>query len=313
MKNHLILYHQKKSDLDCLDGIFAAFIMFSHLEKHYPGAIDVLGVSYQHKEKTTTINVVNYEFIYLVDFSYPCHVIESWLNQNKKIFIYDHHKTTIEELTKLKQTVEELWWNPDECGATIVWQKYFKPIKQPAILAYIRDRDLFLKQLPETDIVNVALLYYLDRLAPFKNLESKDDSPRLELIFCWFKYLLGLNQTQLLNYLRPIGQKVIHEKNNIIEGAQRKAFFESFKNNPNWDAVLINLSDRESPYAADICHRLLERFPEKLFSAALKNEKEWFLCSVGQFDVSAIAKQYGGGGHRNAAGFVEAMPNKNYY
>jgi len=29
---------------------------------------------------------------------------------------------------------------------------------------------------------------------------------------------------------------------------------------------------------------------------------------VGDFDVSEIAKQYGGGGHRNAAGFRTARP-----
>jgi uncharacterized protein len=31
--------------------------------------------------------------------------------------------------------------------------------------------------------------------------------------------------------------------------------------------------------------------------------QQWGLGSMGDFDVSEIAKAYGGGGHKNAAGF----------
>jgi len=34
-------------------------------------------------------------------------------------------------------------------------------------------------------------------------------------------------------------------------------------------------------------------------------KKVYSLRSVGDFDVSEVAKKYGGGGHRNAAGFQE--------
>jgi hypothetical protein len=64
-------------------------------------------------------------------------------------------------------------------------------------------------------------------------------------------------------------------------------------------------------YASDAAHELLQRFPEAPFAAA------WFRRGDGlvQFslrsedaraDVSEIAKSYGGGGHRNAAGFARS-------
>lgn len=37
------------------------------------------------------------------------------------------------------------------------------------------------------------------------------------------------------------------------------------------------------------------------------NKVKWSLRSNGEFDVSAIAKHHGGGGHKNAAGFETAL------
>lgn len=59
------------------------------------------------------------------------------------------------------------------------------------------------------------------------------------------------------------------------------------------------------PYtmASDAGHKLAESAP---FGACYWDTPEgrvFSLRSQGEFDVSEIAKQYGGGGHKNAAGF----------
>ena len=63
---------------------------------------------------------------------------------------------------------------------------------------------------------------------------------------------------------------------------------------------------------SELGHRLCEVFPEAAFSASYRDtaedRREWSLRSMGDFDVSAIAKRYGGGGHRNAAGFQTERP-----
>jgi nanoRNase/pAp phosphatase (c-di-AMP/oligoRNAs hydrolase) len=61
-------------------------------------------------------------------------------------------------------------------------------------------------------------------------------------------------------------------------------------------------------YASDTAHALLQKYPEAPFTAC------WFRRGDGMIqyslrsedsrkDVSAIAKSFGGGGHRNAAGY----------
>lgn len=59
-------------------------------------------------------------------------------------------------------------------------------------------------------------------------------------------------------------------------------------------------------YASDLGHLLANAsgtFGLCYFYAG--DKREWFcsLRSVGHFDVSEIARKFGGGGHRNAAGF----------
>jgi oligoribonuclease NrnB/cAMP/cGMP phosphodiesterase (DHH superfamily) len=57
---------------------------------------------------------------------------------------------------------------------------------------------------------------------------------------------------------------------------------------------------------SEVGNALLEKHPEADFAAAFTvfNDKTMVsLRSKGDFDVSAIAKRFGGGGHKNAAGF----------
>jgi nanoRNase/pAp phosphatase (c-di-AMP/oligoRNAs hydrolase) len=60
-------------------------------------------------------------------------------------------------------------------------------------------------------------------------------------------------------------------------------------------------------FFSEACAMLLERYPDAPFSAYYFDRadglRQWGLRSIGSFDVSKIAAKFGGGGHRNAAGF----------
>jgi nanoRNase/pAp phosphatase (c-di-AMP/oligoRNAs hydrolase) len=68
---------------------------------------------------------------------------------------------------------------------------------------------------------------------------------------------------------------------------------------------VINLTPQNSSEHID---RLIDRYPDHPFAASffLRGDGRWqfSLRSRGSFDVSEVARQYGGGGHRNASGFV---------
>jgi len=71
-----------------------------------------------------------------------------------------------------------------------------------------------------------------------------------------------------------------------------------------YQVPVVNLSDNISEVGNALC----KRFPEYPFSVSYcdrsDGQRSWSLRSIGDFDVSDIAKKFGGGGHRNAAGFT---------
>ena len=67
----------------------------------------------------------------------------------------------------------------------------------------------------------------------------------------------------------------------------------------------------------DMSHRALqhaqlnERYSDTPFAACYfcraDGKRQWSLRSRGNFDVSEVARRFGGGGHNNAAGYTEAI------
>ena len=64
-------------------------------------------------------------------------------------------------------------------------------------------------------------------------------------------------------------------------------------------------------YQSEIGEQLNVRYPDNPFAACYfdraDGRRQWSLRSKGDFDVSEVAQRFGGGGHRNAAGYVEAI------
>ena len=62
---------------------------------------------------------------------------------------------------------------------------------------------------------------------------------------------------------------------------------------------------------SEVGHKLLEEWPAMPFAASYFDRKDgqraWSLRSRGDYDVSALAKRMGGGGHAAAAGFTEPI------
>lgn len=65
----------------------------------------------------------------------------------------------------------------------------------------------------------------------------------------------------------------------------------------------------DCPYSlvSDVCHYLLQKWPAARFAAGIVRSEQFTTYSLrstdDRADVSALAKRFGGGGHRNAAGF----------
>ncbi len=100
------------------------------------------------------------------------------------------------------------------------------------------------------------------------------------------------------------GQAILDVEKQQVERLCRGAFWVELGDHR---FVAVNAPIHQS----EVAHTLLEKFPDSPFAAAfvqVRGAQRWSLRSRGDFDVSAVAAGFGGGGHAAAAGFTLATP-----
>ncbi len=100
------------------------------------------------------------------------------------------------------------------------------------------------------------------------------------------------------------GQAILDVEKQQVERLCRGAFWVELGDHR---FVAVNAPIHQS----EVAHTLLEKFPDSPFAAAfvqVERAQRWSLRSRGDFDVSAVAAGFGGGGHAAAAGFTLATP-----
>lgn len=214
--------------------------------------------------------------IFIVDFSYKREVLLD-LAKNSKVVVLDHHKTAHDELAPMIGGENpEVHFRMDQSGALMAWN-YFHPEKPaPALIQHISDRDLWEFKLEGTARIHKALVSLPMNFRLWETLDIevlKSEGTVCERIY-----------TQLVE--------------NIVES--------SWMGEVDGHKVpIVNTSIAWS----EVGHELNKKHPEAPFAASFtvfNNQVMWSLRSQGEFDVSAVAKKFGGGGHKNAAGFKTA-------
>jgi len=213
--------------------------------------------------------------VYTVDFSYKEDVTKSLLNQVKSLTIIDHHISN-KDIVKL---AHDHVFDVNHSGAVLSWQ-YFHPDKPvPLLLKYVEDIDIWKLELPYIKEIGEFL-----ELVEFDfNLWSKVAS-EFENKETFHKYL---DQGVIL-YKKL--EKSVHKSVNNA----RKIEFEGY------ECYLVNTAS----YVSATLHALVGEMPPIAIAWSQRGDRMIFsLRSDGTVDVSELAKKYGGGGHKNAAGF----------
>lgn len=289
----LCIYHG-----NCADGFGAAWVVW----KHFGGKVDFHAGVYQDPPPDVTGRDV-----IMVDFSYKRPVLEEMAMKANSMLILDHHKSAAEDLSKalragsswkghLDNVAQDSMENAningviiyalfdmDRSGAGIAWD-YFFGGDRPALINHIEDRDLWRFKLPFTREIQAALFSY-----PY-DLEAWDA-------------LMDVNATGL-DRLKAEGhaieRKHFKDIDELLKVTQRRMVLGGH------DVPVANL-----PYTltSDAGHKMCEA-NGATFAACYWDTPDgrvFSLRSLGDFDVSAVARQYGGGGHRNAAGFRQEI------
>lgn len=272
-RNPLIIYH-----CPCVDGFTAAWIAW----KEFGDDADY--VPAQYKDNSEIPDVDN-RIVYILDFSYPEAIMREIADRAETVIVLDHHKTAEEELRPLlEEGIIEGEFDMERSGAGMAWDWFNLDDPRPNIVDCVEDRDLWRFDLPSTQEVNIAMMSY-----PY-DFEVWDN-------FCFGDLLIE-------------GKALLRKHMNDINLLKENIMCLSIGGYDNIPAVNANYF-----FGSDLAAELAKGKPfaayfwinsDKVFVFGLRSNKD----EPQAVDVSRIAVQYGGGGHKHAAGFrISSLKN----
>jgi oligoribonuclease NrnB/cAMP/cGMP phosphodiesterase (DHH superfamily) len=214
--------------------------------------------------------------LYIVDFSYKREICEA-LNEKYDVTIFDHHKTAERDLAGLSYANFDQY----RSGCVMVWGAFHGgPL--PSLFAYVQDRDLWKFELPDSEVVNLFIATLPHDFETWAKLASYDEF-RTHAQTLGFA-IKAFQDNQIKSALRNVRPMLL-----TLDGEE-------------WEVPACNCSANVSEVGNVLC----KEYPEAPFSVTYcdrKDVRSWSLRSVGDFDVSRIAKAFSGGGHARASGF----------
>jgi oligoribonuclease NrnB/cAMP/cGMP phosphodiesterase (DHH superfamily) len=209
----------------------------------------------------------------ILDFSYDRRTTKRMVKQASSLVILDHHKTAFERLGNMP----ELHFDNSHSGAILSWN-FFHPNKEPPhFIKYIEDRDLWKWKLPYSKEFSAAF-----DMVPFDFFEFEkfeDDSVVSDAINRG-KYILAYSKTVIKKVADNASERKWRNKKVMVVNSSHWMSEIGHRLAPDCDFVVIWYYDHK-------------RHRTKVSLRAFHDE----------IDVSKIAQIYGGGGHKQSAGF----------
>ena len=290
----LCIYHG-----NCADGFGAAWAVREALGD------DVEFHAGVHQDSPP--DVTGREVIF-VDFSYKRDVLVAMADKAKGVLVIDHHKSAVEDLVADGNYIVDFGgytgdltldrfrdnlvqdhcescpygriytiFDMERSGAGMAWD-FFHPGKaRPALINHIEDRDLWRFALPKTREIQAAVFSY-----PYE-FETWD----------WLILEADLDQLALEGAaIERKHHKDIAELTGVVTREMKIG------------GHIVPMANLPYTLTSDAGHLLAESYP---FAGCYWDTPEGRVFSLRSrengADVSEIAKQYGGGGHKNASGF----------
>ena len=249
--------------------------------------------------------------VYIVDFSYPEDTLKALLaarigrrqRDSFVVTVLDHHASAERHLASLqRQDLPGLMivFDMEESGASLAW-KYLKtggwdPRRDPEIeglehsmptfFKYVRDRDLWRFVLPDSKAISLA---YWAIEKDFASIEQ---------------FAQDLDEAEGYHQIVTRGQAMQSYADRLVAEQAARVFSGIIG---GYTVPIVNATTLFSEVGDYLCRLQADSFFCAYYFDRNDGQRQWGLRGRGKVDLSLIAKQYGGGGHPDAAGFVSAQ------
>ena len=275
-----VIYHA-----NCADGFCAAWIASKFLEGR-----EVEYIPAQYGDDPPNVEGKD---VYVLDFSYPRPTLLAMKEAAANLVVIDHHKTAAEDLKGLDFCIFDM----QHSGARITWNYcvnrlrgsgatnpermqlmglhlFPMPLSPPWIVGYVEDRDLWKWELPDSREVNACLRSYMQH-------------------FDIWDLLIAKGKQNCIGE----GMAILRNQNQVVRDHVNQAREVSIGEHK---VLCVNATTLQS----EIAGALAEDRPFGAVYMNMGSETVFSLRSRDSgIDVSEVAKSFGGGGRRNAAGF----------
>jgi len=303
---NVCLYHRDA------DGFCAAAIV----QKRYP-EIELISIQYG---ESIPWEKLSGNYVVMVDFSLqPWGEMLRLMKDVTHLVWIDHHQTAFDELRTYIQSKEvnvvnfktrlhlledrmEAFLEIGRSGCELAWEYFFSSNPEPAIVHHIGRYDVWDHSDPVTKDVRAGLLA--------QDIDPKGSSAEL-----WWRWVLEEDTYQ--GRQGPLFRDLVKE-GQVIRGFQRKEWARSCRYvriieldrvQFPWEGVGRNTNLRLAVLNSAGNSEIFESIPASsydigvLFQWTGNHWKVGLYTLATDIDVGALAKLYGGGGHRKAAGF----------
>lgn len=306
MNNIIVLYHRAD-----LDGVLSGVIAKHYLSLNPLNNVCMFGADYGDNLKELNLN--QYDKIYVLDFS------DNWLLTHpilsKKVIWIDHHISAIDKKYKVNQycingvaacRLVYQYFTNDTASFLTDQSFYMRQVNEPYIVALTGEYDIWDQTSPIALFVNKAIndlsfnniefiynqLRFIQCPRGFesKSLDKeyiannkKNEKDGFDLLFHYVNKGEGA-----IDFIRSTSQTLGGGVKINLLGKIGRAF------NTHIRSSLIHKQSKDEDFTMVWCYNGNSMIKVSLYSETI--------------DVSAIASQFGGGGHRGAAGF-SVMPH----
>jgi oligoribonuclease NrnB/cAMP/cGMP phosphodiesterase (DHH superfamily) len=224
----------------------------------------------KHGEPPPDVTAKN---VVILDFSYDNATTKRLMQAAKSIIVIDHHKSAMVELHDVSCTRFDM----NHSGAMLAW-KFFHPGKEaPRLIKFIEDRDLWKWEIPYSKEFSAAFdMVKFD----FEEFDKYLDDSEVDNAQERGAYILAYSKTVISKIAKNASPRKISGKEVLVVNSPHWMSEIGAALSPKCDFAVIWYYDHET----------------RQVKVSLRAHHE-------DSDVSEVAKKFGGGGHRKAAGF----------
>jgi len=212
--------------------------------------------------------------VVILDFSYDNATTKKLIKSANSLIVIDHHKSAMIELHDVSCTHFDM----NHSGAMLAW-KFFHPGKDvPRMIKFIEDRDLWKWEIPYSKEFSAAF-----DMVPF-TFEDFDlflDDSAVDNAQMRGSYILAYSKTVISKIAKRAITRKMGNKDILVV------------NSPHWMSEIGSVLSTKCDFAV-IWY----------YDHDTRQVKVSLRAHHDDADVSEVAKRFGGGGHRKAAGFA---------